>query len=150
MVPVLLLPHMEAIARLCQRCGVATLGQFGSAATGDFKPGVSDYNFLYEMDLTNEGSLAKRFFEFAETMEALLGTHVDLVNSHYIRNPYFKAEVDRTRIPVYRARPNDACASDLSPAWAEEIARRLTAHDGGEAQAIDAAEVFAKARSLAQ
>ena len=37
----------------------------------------------------------------AEALEKLLGARVDLVNPKYIRNPFFAAEVQRTRIPVY-------------------------------------------------
>lgn len=97
----LLAPHEAAIAQLCQRHGVARLELFGSAATGEFKPGVSDYDFLYELSEEFGGSRASRIIGFAQDMEALLGTHVDLVNPRYIRNPYFAKEVERTRVPVY-------------------------------------------------
>jgi predicted nucleotidyltransferase len=97
----ILSPHQTAIEQLCQRYGVARLELFGSAATGEFKPGVSDYDFLYELSPGQAGSLADRLISFAEAMEALLGAPVDLVNPRYIRNPYFAAEVERTRVPVY-------------------------------------------------
>ena len=93
--------HQAAIETLCRRYGVARLELFGSAATGEFKPGLSDYDFLYELDPTVTTSQAQRLIDFAESMEALLGAPVDLVNPNYIRNRYFKAEVDRTRIPIY-------------------------------------------------
>lgn len=38
----------------------------------------------------------------------------------------------------------------LDPAWETEIERRLAEYDRGEVQAIDAEEVFAKARRLAR
>jgi len=97
----LLSPYQTAIALLCQRFGVARLELFGSAATDEFKPGISDYDFLYELDPAMASSPARRLIDFAESMEVLLGTHVDLVNPRYIRNPYFAAEVNRTRVPVY-------------------------------------------------
>lgn len=91
----------DAIALLCQRFGVAKLELFGSATTDRFKPGESDYDFLVELDLDAQGSRAQRIVEFADALEALLGTTVDLVNPRYIRNRYFAAEVERTRTPVY-------------------------------------------------
>lgn len=97
----LLLPHQDAIALLCRRHGVARLELFGSAATGEFKPGHSDYDFLYELAEGVEGSRASRLLAFAQDLENLLGSHVDLVNPRYIRNPYFAQEVERTRVPVY-------------------------------------------------
>jgi putative addiction module component (TIGR02574 family) len=45
---------------------------------------------------------------------------------------------------------NESAAAELSSAWEAEIERRLRQYDSGEVQAIDAEEVFAKARRLAQ
>ena len=45
---------------------------------------------------------------------------------------------------------NEPAAAELNAAWEAEIERRLAAHDGGTVQAVDAAEVFAKARRIAQ
>ncbi|HSW07185.1 nucleotidyltransferase family protein [Aquabacterium sp.] len=99
--PLPLAPYRSAIAELCRRHGVASLALFGSAARGEFKPGASDYDFLIELDPAAPGSRAARLVDFAEGLEALLGAHVDLVNPRYIRNPYFAAEVARTRVPIY-------------------------------------------------
>ena len=45
---------------------------------------------------------------------------------------------------------NEPAASDLSAAWELEVQERLAAYDQGKVQAVDAAEVFAKARHIAQ
>jgi len=100
-VPALLAPHMPRIVPLCERLGVARLELFGSAATGAFEPGRSDYDFLVELDENAPGSQAARWIDLAEALESLLGTHVDLVSPRAIRNPYFAREVERTRRPVY-------------------------------------------------
>jgi predicted nucleotidyltransferase len=99
--PAALVTHLSAIAPLCRRLGVARLDLFGSASTGAFEPGRSDYDFLVELDADAPGSRAERLIELAEALEALLGAPVDLVNPRYIRNPYFAAEVERTRMPIY-------------------------------------------------
>lgn len=99
--PPTLAPHAAAIAALCQRFGVASLALFGSAATDAFTPGRSDFDFLVELDAQAPGSRAQRLIDLAEALEALLGSRVDLVNPRYIRNPYFAAEVARTRRPVH-------------------------------------------------
>jgi uncharacterized protein len=93
--------HRQAIAQLCLQNGVARLELFGSAATGEFRNGISDFDFLVELDDRAEGSRALRLIELAEALEVLLGGPVDLVNPRYIRNPYFAAEVARTRVPIY-------------------------------------------------
>ena len=96
-----LAPHADAITALCQRLGVKRLELFGSAAAGAFEPGRSDYDFLIELDPLATGSRAQRIIDLAEALETVLGAPVDLVNPHYIRNPVFAAEVERTRTPVY-------------------------------------------------
>lgn len=45
---------------------------------------------------------------------------------------------------------NEPAAAELDAAWESEIERRLAEYDRGEVQAIDAEEVFAKARRLAR
>jgi len=89
------------IAALCSRFGVQRLEVFGSASRGEFRPGCSDYDFLCELDPAAPGSRATRLIGLAEALEALLGAPVDLVNPRYIRNPYFAAEVERSRVPIY-------------------------------------------------
>ncbi len=91
----------DTIALLCQRFGVARLDAFGSATSEEFQPGVSDHDFLVELDPRAPGSRLQRLNGLAEALESLLGTSVDLVNPRYIRNPYFAAEVQRTRMPLY-------------------------------------------------
>ena len=86
---------------MCQRLGVKRLELFGSAAAGAFKPGQSDFDFLVELDPSLHGSRAQRIIDLAETLEQILGAPIDLVKPNYIRNPFFAAEVERTRTPVY-------------------------------------------------
>lgn len=45
---------------------------------------------------------------------------------------------------------NEPAAAELDASWEAEIERRLKEYDRGEVQAIDAAEVFAKARLIAK
>lgn len=45
---------------------------------------------------------------------------------------------------------NEPAAAELNAAWEAEIERRLAQYDQGAVQAVDAAEVFAKARRIAR
>ena len=45
---------------------------------------------------------------------------------------------------------NEPAAAELDKAWEAEIERRLGEYERGEVQAIDAEEVFAKARRIAK
>ena len=97
-----------AIAELCRRFGVLRLEAFGSAASGAFREGQSDFDFLIELDPSAPGSRAMRLIDFAEALEALLGAPVDLVNPRYIRNSYFSAEMAKTRRPIYERPASEA------------------------------------------
>jgi predicted nucleotidyltransferase len=93
--------QLPSIAALCQRYGVAHLELFGSATSAEFNPESSDFDFLVELDKSSPGSPARRWIELAEALEKLLGRHVDLVNPHYIRNPYFAQAVNASRTVIY-------------------------------------------------
>ncbi len=93
--------NADRIADLCRRYGVARLEVFGSAADDRFQPGRSDFDFLVELDSGAPGSRAMRLIDLAESLEALLGARVELVSPRAIRNPYFAAEIERTRTPLY-------------------------------------------------
>ena len=45
---------------------------------------------------------------------------------------------------------NEPAAAELNAAWEAEIERRLAEYHQGKVQAVDAEEVFAKARRIAQ
>ncbi len=93
--------HLPRIAALCQRFGVSHLELFGSASTGNFDAAHSDYDFLVELDSVAKESKARRWIEFAEALEQLLGRHVDLVSPRYIQNPYFQDAVNGSRVVIY-------------------------------------------------
>jgi hypothetical protein len=90
------------IAELCRRFHVRRLEVFGSAARGhDFDPRRSDVDFLVEFDAGYRADAFDEYFDLKEGLESLLGRSVDLVVDRAIRNPYFRASVERSRQPVY-------------------------------------------------
>jgi len=90
------------IATLCRSFGVRRLAVFGSAVRGDFDPARSDLDFLVEFDSRKADALSlKTFFGFKESLEALFGRSIDLVEPGAMRNPYFKASVERAAETVY-------------------------------------------------
>jgi len=100
----LIVEKRPQIESLCRRFGVARLELFGSATTEDFAEDRSDFDFLVEFVVDGEIKALDAYFGLKEELEALLGRPVDyLVMPSAIRNPYFRAEVDRQRQPVYGA-----------------------------------------------
>ena len=58
---------------------------------------------------------------------------------------------DRSRlVDILLESLHEPAIAEVEAAWALEIERRLAEYDRGEANSIDAEEVFAKARSIAR
>lgn len=97
--------HREELQHLCRRFGVRRLEVFGSAARGtDFDPAKSDIDFLVEFEPGEAGApLFDTYFGFKESLEALFGRNVDLVEAGAVRNPYLKENIERSRETVFAA-----------------------------------------------
>ncbi len=101
-----MLPLIETkraeIAELCRRYHVRRLEVFGSAARDDFDPVRSDVDFLVDFDRDHREALSlKTYFGLKESLEALLGRPVDLVEDGAVENPYLRAHIEQSREPVY-------------------------------------------------
>jgi len=96
--------HRPEIAALCRRFGVRRLDVFGSAARDDFDPARSDLDFLVEFDARAPAALSlKTYLGLKETLEALFGRNVDLVEPGAMHNPYVKASIERSRELLFAA-----------------------------------------------
>lgn len=94
------LPALEA---LCRTHSVKRLELFGSAACGDFDPARSDLDFVVEFFPGPSRGLDDPYFRMLFNLEALFGRKIDLVMASAIRNPYFRASVESTKVPLYAA-----------------------------------------------
>lgn len=92
----------EAIARACERHGVARLRVFGSAVTDRFDPDHSDVDFFVDF-LPRVHDLLGNYLALHEDLERILGRKVDLVMSDAVENPYFAAEAFSTAQDIYAA-----------------------------------------------
>ena len=92
--------RMEDLARLCEERRVARLDVFGSAVTGEFNPETSDLDFLVAFREPADDEF-RESMELGHALESLFGRKVDVVSERSITNPYFRANVEDTREPVY-------------------------------------------------
>ena len=95
--------HREELDGLCRRRRVKTLELFGSASDGTFDPSRSDLDFLVEFLPIHPRDVAPDYFGLLHDLEDMFQLKIDLVMCRAIRNPYFKAGVDRSRRVVYAA-----------------------------------------------
>jgi predicted nucleotidyltransferase len=102
MIAMFALPYAE-LERLCRIYRVHRLELFGSAATGGYRPGESDLDFLVEFEPLPPGAYADAYFDLLDSLETLVGRPVDLVVASAIKNPYFRQAVEQTKILLYAA-----------------------------------------------
>jgi len=95
--------YREELEALCRRYRVRRLELFGSAASGNFRPGQSDLDFLVEFGQFPPGDYADAYFGLLESLQALFDGPVDLVVASAVRNPYFLQSIEQTRTLVYAA-----------------------------------------------
>ena len=106
----LITDNLPAITALCEKHGVRKLEVFGSATSDRFDPETSDVDFVIEFADRGLG-YADRFFRFAEDIELLLGRSVDFVfGNKPIKNPYFRAAVNESRVTIFESRDHQAAA----------------------------------------
>jgi hypothetical protein len=97
--------HRVEIAEICRRFHVRRLDVFGSAARGkDFKPGLSDADFLVEFE--SDAESLTDFLDLKGALEDLLGRPVDLVDRTAVetsRNHIRRRSILGAAEPVYGA-----------------------------------------------
>jgi predicted nucleotidyltransferase len=94
---------LDAVQELCRKHNVKALWLFGSAACGDFDPQRSDIDVLVEFFPFEGPGRAAAYFGLREDLMALTGREVDLAEPGGIRNPYVRASIERTKVPLYAA-----------------------------------------------
>jgi len=92
----------EAVAEHCRRLNVRRLDVFGSAANGTFDEDKSDIDFLVEFGEHEHINLFDRYFDLADSLEALFNRKVDLVTAEgAAKKPRFQANVEAEKEAVY-------------------------------------------------
>ena len=94
---------LDDLARLCEKFRVKRLDLFGSATTDLFDPQTSDLDFLVSLQEMDFGEYANAYFGLLEGLQELFDRHIDLVMESAINNPYFRQEVEATRMALYAA-----------------------------------------------
>ncbi len=87
------------IAELCRCLKISRLDVFGSATSDDFHA-ESDVDVLVRFEQDGDG-LFNRYFDLKEGLESIFGRSVDVVVGDSLKNPYFRANVERSRRTVY-------------------------------------------------
>ncbi|MBC7784482.1 MAG: nucleotidyltransferase domain-containing protein [Burkholderiales bacterium] len=95
--------HRAALEALCAKYGVRRLELFGSAVGGGFDRKNSDLDLVVHFHNWTHHKASDRFFGLLFDLESLFGRKVDLVTDGSIRNPYFRRNVDASKVAIYAA-----------------------------------------------
>ena len=100
--PSILTSQKEALAALCQEYWVERLYLFGSATTDRFGPD-SDLDMVVRFQALNlpPEDRGQLYWDFLESLEQLLKRKVDLLTDKKFSNPYFRQEVEKTKVLIY-------------------------------------------------
>ena len=97
----LITDNLEQIYALCRKYGVKTLCVFGSILTPRFNE-QSDVDFSATFYPEEDPLVAgEKRIQFYINLSELMGRRIDLVDEDYIKNPYFKEELDETKKLIY-------------------------------------------------
>jgi hypothetical protein len=100
-IPASLQAKLPLVAAACQTAGVRQLWLFGSAVRGEWREATSDIDFLVELDQSRP--LPAQFLGLYRALKEIFGREIDLVSIDGVKNPYFREELEETRVPVYAA-----------------------------------------------
>ncbi|MGD9631033.1 MAG: nucleotidyltransferase family protein [Pyrinomonadaceae bacterium] len=90
--------YKNDIDALCQELSLARLDLIGSAAREDFDE-TSDVDVLVTFD--GKESLFDRYSRLKERLQAIFEREADVIEERAIRNPYFRASIERDRVNIY-------------------------------------------------
>ena len=93
--------NIETIIKICGRYNVVRLYVFGSVLEKTFSYKKSDLDFIVEMEQVSAIEKGEKLIQLWDELENLFQRNVDLLTDQPIRNPYFKAQVERTKQLIY-------------------------------------------------
>lgn len=93
-------PHKDAIAELCRKHFVSELHVFGSVLGPSFNAN-SDIDFAVRFEGVPLLEYFNNYMSLKEELELLLGRKVDLIEDKAVKNPVFRAILDREMRSLY-------------------------------------------------
>lgn len=93
--------NIRKIVELCKLYRVKRLAVFGSILTPRFNDDSDvDFAFSFESDVTYK-TYFENFYGLHEGLKKIFGRDIDLVDETSVKNPYFKEELEETKLVIY-------------------------------------------------
>lgn len=95
--------NLQRLRSICEKYNVLSLSVFGSATEKERFTDLSDVDIYIDLDdekLSLE-EYAESYFNITYALEDLLKRKIDLITRRSIKNPYFKEEIDSTKVEIF-------------------------------------------------
>ena len=92
--------NIEQIKHLCNEYKVKKCSVFGSVLTDDFSSN-SDIDFVVDFDENDPIKYTDLYFQLKDKLEQILERQIDLIEERGIKNPFFKKEIDKSKVVIY-------------------------------------------------
>lgn len=86
---------------LCHSHRVEKIYAFGSSITEHFNPDSSDIDLVVKVDVADPADRGEALLSLWDKLEAFFKRKVDLLTDESIKNPYLRANIDRTKKLIY-------------------------------------------------
>jgi len=93
---------LPALREIAAAHGVRAVAIIGSVPRGTFDPKRSDIDLLVDLGGYTDDP-GRRALSFRREAQLLFGRHVDVVSTHGVRNPTWRAIHAASQVPVYAA-----------------------------------------------
>ena len=94
-------PRSEEFINLCKNHQVKFLYAFGSSTKQGFDETNSDIDFYVEVDASDPLTRGETLIDLWDKLELFFGRKVDLLTESSLKNPYLKANIDRSKVLIY-------------------------------------------------
>jgi uncharacterized protein len=88
------------IVFLCKNNKVRTLYVFGSVLTNNFNE-KSDIDLIVDIDSDDPIEYADYYFNLKFALQDLFKRQIDLLENRSLKNPYIRANIDRSKALIY-------------------------------------------------
>ena len=93
--------YKNEINALCANHKVKSLYAFGSFLTHNFNTN-SDIDLIVDFKEIDVKDYADNYFDFKFSLQDIFNRPVDLLEEQAIKNPYFKEELNKKKVLVYK------------------------------------------------
>ncbi|MCH6201386.1 nucleotidyltransferase domain-containing protein [Aquiflexum sp. LQ15W] len=92
--------NIEHIKQLCKEYKVKNFSVFGSVLNDSFSSD-SDIDFIVDFDENDPIKYTDLYFGLKDKLEKTLKRQIDLIEERGIKNPFFRKEIEASKVVIY-------------------------------------------------